>query len=196
LTQCGLSQHEGVVGTTGVGGDVASTHECVGNQLGVVEGLGEVKRLASPHLRFGIAPLVLVQPATKLCVSIAKAKEVGPYRGPRVGEEQLDDLEMLLDDADEVVGPDKPVSLDVLDQDGVKVGDQLGAGGATQGSTRAWRRRKAQVSFGDIKGLGEQTLIQGARLVTAVLPAGQGDPKRGIGRQLVVIEAGLLTQGS
>ncbi len=78
LTQCRLGEREGVVGVTGVGGDVASTHECVGNQLGVVEGLSEVEGLASLNLSFGVATLILVEAATKLRVSIAKPRELGP----------------------------------------------------------------------------------------------------------------------
>jgi hypothetical protein len=60
---------------------------------------------------------------------------------------------------------------------------------------RTWRRREAQVSIGDLEDLSEQALIQGPGLVTAVLPAGEADPKRGIGRKLEAIEAGSLTYG-
>jgi hypothetical protein len=60
---------------------------------------------------------------------------------------------------------------------------------------RTWRRREAQVSSSDLEDLSEQALIQGPGLVTAVLPAGEADAKRGIGRKLEAIEAGSLTYG-
>jgi hypothetical protein len=139
--------------------------------------------------------LILVEPATELRIAIAKPKKARPYRATGVGEAQLDDLELLYDDANEAGGSNQAVGLDVLDQDSVKVGDQLGAGGERRGPMRMWRRREAQVSSSDLEDLSEQALIQRPGLVTAVLPAGEADPKRGIGGKLEAIEAGSLAYG-
>jgi hypothetical protein len=137
--------------------------------------------------------LILVEPPTELRIPIAKPKKVRPYRASGVGEAQLDDLELLYDDANEAGGSNQAVGLDVLDQDSVKVGDQLGAGGERRGPMRPWRRRETQVSSSDLEDLSEQALIQRPGLVTAVLPAGEADPKRGIWGKLEAIEAGSLT---
>jgi hypothetical protein len=139
--------------------------------------------------------LILIEPAAELGVSVAKPEEIGSCRASGFTEAQLDDLELLPNNANEVARSDEAIGLDVLDQDSVKVGDQVGAGGERQGPTEASHRREAQIGLGDLEDLGEQALIEGPGLVSTVLPARQGDAKTGIGRQLAAIEAGLPTHG-
>src|SRR5438034_5750766 len=139
----------------GLCGDVVSPHERVRHQVRVIERLSKVEGLRGPALGIRVSSLVLVQPPAEFGKPVGQAEEVVPEAAPGVVQTQLDDLDMFLYDANQIVRPHSAIGLNVGGKNSLQVGQELGARREGRGRIRSASRYKTQVGLGRLQDFGE-----------------------------------------
>ena len=88
----------------------------------IIKRLSKVEGLRRPALGIRVASLVLVQPPTEFGKPISQAEEVVPEASPGVVQTELDQLDMFLYDANQIVGPYGAIGLNMGGKNSLQVG--------------------------------------------------------------------------